>query len=241
MEEIRLNKYLSEMGICSRREADRLIEAGKIQVDGKTAYMGMKIRRSQTVICGGTEVETAKGRPSPVLLAVNKPKGIVCTTSDKDRAVNIVEMVKYPERVYPVGRLDKDSEGLIFLTNQGSLVNRIMKGSSNHEKEYVVQVNKAITEAFVKIMEEGVWLEELGVATKPCKIAVTGRQEFHIILTQGLNRQIRRMCTTQGYHVTNLRRIRIMNIHLGNLKTGTYRKVTAKEYETLIKMLENNQ
>ena len=241
MEEIRLNKYLSEMGICSRREADRLIEAGKIQVDGKTAYMGMKIRRSQTVICGGTEVETAKGRPSPVLLAVNKPKGIVCTTSDKDRAVNIVEMVKYPERVYPVGRLDKDSEGLIFLTNQGSLVNRIMKGSSNHEKEYVVQVNKAITEAFVKIMEEGVWLEELGVATKPCKIAVTGRQEFHIILTQGLNRQIRRMCTAQGYHVTNLRRIRIMNIHLGNLKTGTYRKVTAKEYETLIKMLENNQ
>ncbi|MCI9147691.1 MAG: pseudouridine synthase [Hungatella sp.] len=241
MEEIRLNKYLSEMGICSRREADRLIEAGKIQVDGKTAYMGMKIRRSQTVICGGTEVETAKGRPSPVLLAVNKPKGIVCTTSDKDRAVNIVEMVKYPERVYPVGRLDKDSEGLIFLTNQGSLVNQIMKGSSNHEKEYVVQVNKAITEAFVKIMEEGVWLEELGVATKPCKIAVTGRQEFHIILTQGLNRQIRRMCTAQGYHVTNLRRIRIMNIHLGNLKTGTYRKVTAKEYETLIKMLENNQ
>ena len=152
-----------------------------------------------------------------------------------------MEMVKYPERVYPVGRLDKDSEGLIFLTNQGSLVNQIMKGSSNHEKEYVVQVNKAITEAFVKIMEEGVWLEELGVATKPCKIAVTGRQEFHIILTQGLNRQIRRMCTAQGYHVTNLRRIRIMNIHLGNLKTGTYRKVTAKEYETLIKMLENNQ
>ena len=241
MEEIRLNKYLSEMGICSRREADRLIEAGKIQVDGKTAYMGMKIRRSQTVICGGTEVETAKGRPSPVLLAVNKPKGIVCTTSDKDRAVNIVEMVKYPERVYPVGRLDKDSEGLIFLTNQGSLVNQIMKGSSNHEKEYVVQVNKAITEAFVKIMEEGVWLEELGFATKPCKIAVTGRKEFHIILTQGLNRQILRMCTAQGYHVTNLRRIRIMNIHLGNLKTGTYRKVTAKEYETLIKMLENNQ
>lgn len=238
MEEIRLNKYLSEMGICSRREADRLIEAGKIQVDGKTAYMGMKIRRSQTVICGGTEVETAKGRPSPVLLAVNKPKGIVCTTSDKDRAVNIVEMVKYPERVYPVGRLDKDSEGLIFLTNQGSLVNQIMKGSSNHEKEYVVQVNKAITEAFVKIMEEGVWLEELGVATKPCKIAVTGRQEFHIILTQGLNRQIRRMCEYLGFRVVRLERVRIVNIRLGDLAPGAFRELEPKEEQELRRRLQ---
>lgn len=247
-EEIRLNKYLSEMGVCSRREADRLIQGGKVLVEGKPAAMGMKIRKGQTVICDGkkggywctNQENGTSSRPKPVLLAVNKPKGVVCTTSDKDRAMNIVEMVKYPERVYPVGRLDKDSEGLIFLTNQGDLVNRMMRGSNNHEKEYVVRVNKAVTEEFASKMEKGVWLEELNVTTKPCKIAVTGRREFHMILTQGLNRQIRRMCETMGYHVQNLRRVRIMNVHLGNLKTGTFRKVTAREYNVLRKMLEEN-
>ena len=249
MEEIRLNKYLSEMGICSRREADRLIEAGKVLVDGKTALMGMKIQSGQTVVCDGKKVgdisgsgsEKRRSKPKPVLLAVNKPKGIVCTTSDKDRAMNIVELVKYPERVYPVGRLDKDSEGLIFLTNQGDLVNRMMRSSNNHEKEYVVQVNKAVTEEFVKKMEAGIWIEELNVTTKPCKVTATGRREFHIILTQGLNRQIRRMCETLGYHVQSLCRIRIMNVHLGNLKTGTFRKVTAQEYKVLTEMLEGSR
>lgn len=243
MEEIRLNKYLSEMGVCSRREADRLLKGGKVLVDGKPASVGMRIQGCETVVCDGRPVGNPQsgGRPKPVLLAVNKPKGIVCTTTDKDRAPNIVEMVKYPERVYPVGRLDKDSEGLIFLTNQGELVNRIMRGANNHEKEYVVWVNKVVTREFAGKMEAGLWLEELNVTTKPCRITVTGKQEFHIVLTQGLNRQIRRMCETLGYRVTGLRRIRIMNVCLGSLKTGTFRKVTAREYKTLMEMLEDGR
>lgn len=249
MEEIRLNKYLSEMGICSRREADRLIESGKVLVDQKPALMGMKIHEGQVVICDGKPVggigkgqkEPGNLRPKPVLLAVNKPKGVVCTTSKNDRAMNIVEMVRYPERVYPVGRLDKDSEGLIFLTNQGDLVNRIMRGANDHEKEYVVQVGKTVTKEFARKMEAGVWLEDLNVTTKPCKVQITGRQEFHITLTQGLNRQIRRMCEALGYDVRSLRRIRIMNVHLGNLKTGTFRKVTAQEYKVLTEMLKTGR
>lgn len=249
MEEIRLNKYLSEMGICSRREADRLIESGKVLVDQKPALMGMKIHEGQVVVCDGKPVggigkgqkEPGNLRPKPVLLAVNKPKGVVCTTSKKDRAMNIVEMVRYPERVYPVGRLDKDSEGLIFLTNQGDLVNRIMRGANDHEKEYVVQVGKTVTKEFARKMEAGVWLEDLNVTTKPCKVQITGRQEFHITLTQGLNRQIRRMCEALGYDVRSLRRIRIMNVHLGNLKTGTFRKVTAQEYKVLTEMLKTGR
>lgn len=243
MEEIRLNKYLSEMGVCSRREADRLIEEGKVLVDGKQASVGMRIQGHETVVCGGRPVGDPRsgGRPKPVLLAVNKPKGVVCTTTDKDRAPNIVDMVKYPERIYPVGRLDKDSEGLIFLTNQGDLVNRIMRSANNHEKEYVVWVNKDVTREFAGKMEAGLWLEELNVTTKPCRVMVTGKQEFHIVLTQGLNRQIRRMCETLGYRVTGLRRIRIMNVHLGSLKAGTFRKVTAREYGTLMEMLEDGR
>ena len=248
MEEIRLNKYLSEMGICSRREADRLIEDGKVLVDGKKALMGMKVQETQIIICNGKVVEVAAStegkksglRPKPVLLVVNKPKGVVCTTSDKDRAMNIVELVNYPERVYPIGRLDKDSEGLIFLTNQGELVNQMMKSSNNHEKEYVVTVDKILTEAFVRKMEAGIWLEQLKVTTKPCKVTITGKREFHIVLTQGLNRQIRRMCGALGYQVQNLQRVRIMNVRLGNLKTGSFRKITQKEYKVLMEMLQDN-
>lgn len=240
MDEIRLNKYLSEMGICSRREADRLIESGKVLVDGTPALMGMKIKKDQAVVCDGKTVGKIS-RPKPVLLAVNKPKGVVCTTSKKDRAVNIVEMVRYPERIYPVGRLDKDSEGLIFLTNQGDLVNRIMRGANNHEKEYVVQTDRPVTEEFVRKMEAGVWLEQLNVTTKPCRVVITGRQEFSITLTQGLNRQIRRMCEALGYGVHSLKRIRIMNVHLGNLKAGTFRKVTRQEYEVLTRMLDKGR
>ena len=227
MEEIRLNKYLSEMGICSRREADRLIEAGKVLVDGQTAPMGMKITPDQKVVCDGKTVGMVENgrrkKPKPVLLMVNKPRGIVSTTSDKDRAMNIVELVKYPERVYPVGRLDKDSEGLILLTNQGDLVNKIMKASNGHEKEYVVTVDKPVTAKFIE---------------KMCEVRATGKREFTIILTQGLNRQIRRMCETLGFHVQTLKRVRIMNLRLGNLKTGTYRKVSKEEYEELCELLD---
>ena len=164
----------------------------------------------------------------------------MCTTSDNDRAMNIVELVKYPERVYPVGRLDKDSEGLIFMTNQGDLVNKIMRSSNSHEKEYLVTINRPITAEFLKNMRKGVWLKELNVMTKPCQVEPVGKQEFRIILTQGLNRQIRRMCQALQCRVLELKRVRIMNVRLGNLKTGTYRRVTLEEYQELIKLLESS-
>lgn len=244
MEEIRLNKYLSEMGVCSRREADRLVEAGKVLVDGETAVMGMKVRRNQTIVCGNKTVGgfTSDGqavkKARPVLLIVNKPKGIVCTTSDKDRAINIVEFLKYPARIYPVGRLDKDSEGLLLMTNQGGLVNKILRAGNAHEKEYEVEVDKPLTKEFLKSMSEGVKI--LGTVTRPCEIRATGVRAFTIILTQGLNRQIRRMCEALGYKVLTLKRVRIMNLRLGKLKTGGYRKVSPAEYDTLIELLEDS-
>lgn len=236
MEEIRLNKYLSEKGVCSRREADRMVEAGKVLVDGKPAVMGMKIRPDQTVECNGKLVGS---RVKPILLVVNKPRGIVCTTSDKDRAMNIVEFLNYPARIYPAGRLDKDSEGLLLMTNQGDLVNEIMRARNAHEKEYIVTVDKPLTKAFLKQMAEGVPI--LDTVTRPCKIQATGVREFKIILTQGLNRQIRRMCEYLGYQVQTLKRVRIMNIRLGNLKTGDFRKVTPAEYQQLLVMLEESR
>ena len=245
MEE-RLNKWLSRMGVCSRREADRLIQEGKVLIDGKVAQMGQRVEDGQKVICDGKPVgDTDGGRgevkpPRPVLLAVNKPRGIVCTTSDKDRAENIVEMLSYPERIYPVGRLDKESEGLILMTNQGDLVNKIMRSTNAHEKEYIVTVDKVLTDEFIKQMSEGVWLEELERKTLPCKVRKQGERRFSIILTQGLNRQIRRMCQACGYRVHLLRRVRIMNIQLGGLKTGEYRKITGEEYKRLIKLLEGS-
>lgn len=242
MEEMRLNKYLSEMGICSRREADRLIESGKVSIDGVQASMGMKVLPGQKVICNGKAVGVSagpgksSGKAKPVLLVVNKPRGIVCTTSDKDRAVNIVEFLHYPTRLYPVGRLDKDSEGLLFMTNQGDLVNKIMRSSNAHEKEYTVTVDKPLTQAFLTAMAAGVPI--LDTVTRPCVIKATGKREFTIVLTQGLNRQIRRMCEKSGYQVRTLKRVRIMNIRLGNLKTGDCRRVTPAEYAQLKEMLE---
>ena len=230
--EIRLNKYLSESGVCSRREADRLIEAGKVTVDGMTAVTGMKILPSQTVTVDG---KTVGEKDRPVLLAVNKPRGIVCTTSDKDRAENIVEFLKYPVRIYPIGRLDKDSEGLLLMTNQGELVNRILRSRYGHEKEYLVTVDKPVTKDFIEKMSRGV--EILDTCTKPCEVEKTGENSFRIILTQGLNRQIRRMCEALGFHVKTLKRIRIMNMKLGNLRTGESREITGDEWDELNRIL----
>ena len=230
--EIRLNKYLSESGICSRREADRLIEAGKVLVDGSVAVMGMKIVPGQRVVCDGIPVGE---KDRPVLLAVNKPRGIVCTTSEKDRAENIVEFLNYPMRIYPVGRLDKESEGLLLMTNQGELMDRILRARNGHEKEYRVTVDRPITEAFLRRMGSGVPI--LDTVTRPCEVKRLGEQEFGIILTQGLNRQIRRMCEALGYRVTRLCRIRIMNLTLGSLKSGEYREVSGTELTELKRLL----
>ena len=243
METIRLNKYLSEQGLCSRREADRLIEAGEVMVDGRRAMLGEKVTGEELIVCGGKQAGGKAGlhKPETVLLAVNKPRGVVCTTSDKDRAPNVVELVGCPERIYPIGRLDKDSEGLLLMTNQGELANQIMHAGNLHEKEYLVTVDLPISAAFLKRMREGVELKELGETTRPCLVEREGKRTFRIILTQGLNRQIRRMCETLGYHVIALKRIRIMNIHLGKLNTGDYRKVTLAEQKELERRLRKRE
>lgn len=227
MESVRINKYLSDAGVCSRREADRLLEAGRLTVDGRLAQMGQKVMKGQIVCIDNKPV---KEKDESVLLAFHKPKGIVCTTSRKEKD-NIVDFINYPTRIYPVGRLDKDSEGLIFLTNQGELVDKILRGSNYHEKEYIVEVNHKITKAFLSGMRKGVPI--LDTVTRPCIVKALDDYTFSIVLTQGLNRQIRRMCEYFGYRVEKLMRIRIMNVRLGDLKTGTYRKLTKKETEEL--------
>lgn len=240
-EEIRLNKYLAEAGICSRREADRLIEAGKIKVNGVVASMGVRvstddvIEYGKKIISGATQAST-----TPILLAYNKPRGIVCTAEKREKN-NIIDHIKYPVRVYNIGRLDKDSRGLILLTNQGDLVNKIMKGSNYHEKEYVVRTDKEITADFVKNMSAGMYLKDLNETARPCVVKKLSKYTFSIILTQGLNRQIRRMCETLGYRVTDLRRIRVMNIELGDLKEDELREVTAEEQAKLLTLLEGSK
>lgn len=228
---MRLNKYLSDVGVCSRREADRMIEAGRVQVDGKIALMGQKVVSSQRIVIDGKPI---KKEEEKVLLAFNKPKGIVCTTSKKDKD-NIVDFINYGKRIYPIGRLDKDSEGLILLTNQGELVDKILRGSNFHEKEYVVTVNKKITPEFLRAMGSGVPI--LDTVTRPCEIEQVDVRTFRIILTQGLNRQIRRMCEYFDYRVVDLKRVRVMNIRLGRLKSGTYRRISGAELEELLRLL----
>lgn len=229
-EGVRINKYLSEAGYCSRRQADQLVEAGRVEIDGKTALMGEKILPGQTVCVDGEKIEKEEEK---ILIAFHKPKGIVCTTGHyKD---NIIEYIGYPKRIYPIGRLDKDSTGLILLTNQGEIVNRILKASNYHEKEYEVTVNKDLTRAFLDGMANGVPI--LDTVTRKCRIKACGRRSFRIILTQGLNRQIRRMCEYFDYRVVSLKRIRIMNIELGDLELGKYRDLTEEERRKLESLL----
>lgn len=234
MESIRLNKYLSDAGICSRRQADRWIEEKKITVNGETARTGMKIALDSEVCIDGKPI---KKEEKKVLLAMNKPAGIVCTAEKREKN-NIVDYMKYPKRIYPVGRLDKDSTGLLLLTNDGELVNKIMRAGNYHEKEYLVSVNKPVTEEFCRKMSCGVAI--LDTVTRPCKVEKTGEKSFRIILTQGLNRQIRRMCETLGYRVLTLQRVRIMNIRLGSLKEGTWRSIEGKERKELDALLSDS-
>lgn len=232
---IRLNKYLSDSGVCSRREADRLIAAGKVTVDGKTAEMGQRIFTGQQVVFCGKPVTD---KPEPVLLMVNKPRGIVCTAEKREKD-NIVDFLKYPQRIYPVGRLDKESHGLILMTNQGELVNQILKGSNYHEKEYIVRVDRPVDAEFIRHMSEGVYLPDLDRTTRRCKVRKLDRNSFSIVLTQGWNRQIRRMCEACGYRVRDLERIRIMNLRLGDLPEGKYRPLDDAEYRKLMDMLKD--
>ena len=228
MEKVRLNKYLSTQGVCSRREADRLIDEGKVTINGQVALMGEKVDGTEEIICDGQPVSQVE--EEKVVLAMNKPMGVVCSSKEKD---NIIDYLKYPKRVYPVGRLDKDSTGLILLTNDGELMNEILKARNYHEKEYEVRVSKRITADFIHGMSQWVWLEELGAKTRPCKIKKIDAYTFRIILTQGLNRQIRRMCAYFDYRVVTLKRIRIMNIELGDLGVGQWREIKGRELKEL--------
>lgn len=235
MEElVRLNKFLSEAGICSRREADRLIESGRVFVDGRRAETGMKVSANQEVRVGKKVV--SKGNEM-VLLAVNKPVGIVCTEEKREKK-NIIRFLNYPTRITYIGRLDKDSEGLLLMTNNGDIINKMMRAGNRHEKEYKVTVDKAVTPEFIEKMGAGVPI--LDTVTRPCQVESIGKYKFRIILTQGLNRQIRRMCEYFGYKVTRLERVRVMNIELGNLKPGEYRNVTEEEIQELYELIKDS-
>ena len=223
---MRLNKYLAESGICSRREADRLIEQGLVLVNGKQAPVGYQVTEQEEVKVRGNAVKSTQNK---VVLAYNKPIGVTCTEKDRHAKKTIIEAMKYPVRVTYAGRLDRDSEGLMIMTNDGDLIEAMMRGANRHEKEYIVKVDKELTDDALKILRNGIYLPELKQETRPCVVEKIGPYTFSIILTQGLNRQIRRMCTVAGYQVKQLRRVRVMNIELGNLKSGTYRELTAEE------------
>ncbi len=233
----RLNKYLSEAGYCSRREADKLIDAGRVTINGVVPEMGTKVGKKDVVAVDGEVVKNNKNQF--VYLAFNKPVGIVCTTDTRVEKDNIIDFINYPKRIFPIGRLDKPSEGLIFLTDDGDIVNKILRASNNHEKEYVVTVDKPISQTFINRMSNGIYLEELGKTTKKCKVKKLDSHTFNIILTQGLNRQIRRMCTYLGYEVQTLKRVRIMNIKL-DVPVGSYREFTKEEIKTLNALLEDS-
>ncbi|MDX8339186.1 23S rRNA pseudouridine(2604) synthase RluF [Draconibacterium sp. IB214405] len=234
MESKRLNKAISETGFCSRREADRLIESGKVKVNGEVAGLGVQVTTADRIEVDGQQITK---EVSNIYLAFHKPVGITCTT-DTSKKDNIVDFINFPERIFPIGRLDKPSEGLIFMTNDGDIVNKILRAGNNHEKEYIVNVNRKITQAFIRQMSNGVPI--LDTVTKKCRVDRINDFTFKIILTQGLNRQIRRMCTHLGYEVTRLKRVRIMNIKLGNLKRGEYRLFTSDELNEINLLVANS-
>lgn len=235
MELTRINKYLSEAGFCSRREADKLIKQGRVTINGKVPEMGTKVAPGDTVRVNGEIVSNEQEKQ--VYIAFNKPVGIVCTTDTGVEKDNIIDYINYPSRIFPIGRLDKASEGLIFLTDDGDIVNKILRARNNHEKEYVVTVNRPITSNFIERMGAGIPI--LDTVTKKCEVERLGKFDFRIILTQGLNRQIRRMCEYLGYEVTNLKRVRIMNVSL-DIPVGEWRYLTAEELATIQEMVSDS-
>lgn len=238
---VRLNKYLSEAGVCSRREADRLIKSGRVTVDGRRASPGFQVEDGQVVRVGKKVIGSKNEK---VVLAVHKPAGIICT-EDMRVKDNIIRFLRYPVRVTYAGRLDKDSEGLLIMTNDGDLINGMMRARFGHEKEYKVTVDKEVTDGFLLKMSQGVRITDkekgMDIVTRPCRTEKVGKYTFSIVLTQGLNRQIRRMCGTLGYRVTRLVRVRIMNIALGDLKTGSYRKIGGAELKELYEQTKNRE
>ena len=231
----RLNKYLSEVGYCSRREADKLIDAGRVTINGIVPEMGTKVTPDDVIAVDGKEIKNTK--ENFVYLVFNKPVGIVCTTDTRVEKNNIIDFINYPKRIFPIGRLDKPSEGLIFLTDDGDIVNKILRATNNHEKEYIVTVNKSISKNFIQRMANGVPI--LNTITKKCYVEKLDANTFKIILTQGLNRQIRRMCEYLDYEVKTLKRVRIMNINL-DVPVGKYREFTQQEITELNKLLKNS-
>lgn len=227
---IRINKYIADAGICSRREADKLVEQGLVKVNGKIAESGTKVGKQDEVTVRGKRILAGEEK---IVLAYYKPVGVTCTERDLHAKKTVIQDLKYPVRVTYAGRLDKESEGLLLMTNDGNLINGLMRAANFHEKEYVVKVDKEITQEFLKDMAAGVYLTELEKTTRPCDVESMGKYTFRIVLTQGLNRQIRRMCKELGYQVKQLRRIRIANIVLGKLKPREYRRLTEKELEML--------
>lgn len=238
MEELkRINKFLSEIGYCSRREADKLIEAGRVTINGSVPEKGTKIGNDDIIAIDGKVVKNTNKKF--VYLAFNKPVGIVCTTDTRVEKDNIIDYINYPKRIFPIGRLDKPSEGLILLTDDGDIVNKILRASNNHEKEYIVTVDKPISQTFIERMSQGIYLKELEQTTRPCNIKKIDKFTFSIILTQGLNRQIRRMCEYLNYEVQTLKRIRIMNIKL-DVPVGKYRELTKEEFNKLTLLISNS-
>lgn len=231
---ININKFISSTGICSRREAEKFIASGRVTINGKIAVLGNRVSQNDVVKVDGRPL---KQKPKTLYIVLNKPVGVVSTTDSKERN-NIVNHVNHPQRLFPIGRLDKPSEGLIFLTNDGDIVNKILRAGNNHEKEYLVTVDKNITDKFLKNMRNGVPI--LGTVTKKCKVEKVSTNVFKIILVQGLNRQIRRMCSHLGYEVTKLKRVRIMNVNLGDLKSGDWRELTSEEMKEINKMISNS-
>ena len=236
---MRLNKFLASIGVCSRREADRAIEANRVMINGEIASLGAMVGEKDLVSLDGKYIATGKDveKVKPIIIAFNKPEGVVCTTSDNDGAMNVVDYIGMKERIYPVGRLDKDSSGLLLLTNQGALTNTLLRAANYHEKEYIVKVNKDIDDEFIEKMSNGIYLYELKTKTRKCKVKKLNKNTFSIVLTQGLNRQIRRMCAACVRKVQKLNRVRIVNIKLDGLAVGDYRNLSEEEIRRLYKEL----